>query len=85
MQKHFRNLQQMNKPVKYNSNQEEFVNKVENSSATFMQSFSSQEEAELYRLQQNLAMSDMEKFQKFCRLMRIGKMLSPDKTSFYNK
>jgi c-di-AMP phosphodiesterase-like protein len=40
-------------------------------------SFASQEEAEEYRLQKNFAMSDMENFQKFCRLVRIGKMLSP--------
>ncbi|MBO9619207.1 MAG: hypothetical protein J7539_09255 [Niabella sp.] len=41
-----------------------------------MQTFSSQEEAELYRLKKNLARTDMERFQMLCRLIRIGKMLS---------
>lgn len=75
----------MKKPVTYNSHKEEVSIVEEESFATFMQSFSSQEEAELHRLQKNIAMSDMEKFQKFCRLMRIGKMLSPDNTSPDNK
>ncbi len=42
----------------------------------FIKTFSSQEEAELYNLKENLAKSDMEKFHLFCRMMRIGKMLS---------
>lgn len=41
-----------------------------------MRSFSSQEEAEHYNMVQNIEMSDMEKFQSFCRMLRIGKMLS---------
>jgi hypothetical protein len=47
----------------------------------FIKTFSSQEEAELYNLKENLAKSDMEKFQLFCRMMRIGKMLSSAKIS----
>jgi hypothetical protein len=74
----------MNKPIKHN-NEKEVVNVVEASSATYMKSFSSQEEFERYRLQKNISMSDMEKFRKFCRLMRIGKMLSPTNTSLSNK
>lgn len=66
----------MDKPVTYNSDQPQKANAVGEQPAPFMHTFSSQEEVELYRMQQNLAMSDMEKFQKFCRLMRIGKMLS---------
>ncbi|MDE1192298.1 MAG: hypothetical protein PW786_09185 [Arachidicoccus sp.] len=75
----------MNKHVSYNSDREDVVNIVEESSAAFMKSFSSQEEAESYRLQKNLSMSDMEKFQMFCRLIRIGKMLSADNISHENK
>ncbi|WP_008586476.1 hypothetical protein [Niabella soli] len=41
-----------------------------------MKTFSSQEEAELYRLKRNLARTDMERFQVMCRLIRVGKMLS---------
>jgi hypothetical protein len=48
---------------------------------TFIKTFSSQEEAELYNLRENLAKSDMEKFHLFCRMMRIGKMLSSAKIS----
>lgn len=47
--------------------------------APYMKTFSSQEEAELYRLKKNIQKSDMEKFQMFCRMMRIGKMLSSAK------
>ena len=75
----------MNKSNTYNSNWEEVLTVVQEPSAAFMQSFSSQEEAELYRLQKNIAMSDMEKFKMFCRLMRIGKMLVPDNISNSNK
>lgn len=70
----------MTKPVTYNPDQHTTSNVVQEPSATFMRSFSSQEEAELYRLEKNLAMSDMEKFQLFCRLLRIGKMLTPRNT-----
>jgi hypothetical protein len=41
-----------------------------------MKTFSSQEEAEKYNMIENLALTDMEKFHLFCRMMRIGKMLS---------
>jgi len=47
----------------------------------FIKTFSSQEEAELYNLKESLAKSDMEKFHLFCRMMRIGKMLSSAKIS----
>lgn len=46
---------------------------------SFMKTFSSQEEAELYNLKRNLRRKDMEKFQMFCRMLRIGKMLSSAK------
>ena len=45
----------------------------------FMKTFFSQEEAELYNMKRNLKMNDMEKFRMFCRMMRIGKMLSSAK------
>lgn len=43
----------------------------------FMRTFSSQEEADLYRLKKNLSRTDMERFEMLCRMMRIGKMLNP--------
>lgn len=43
----------------------------------FMRTFSSQEEADLFRLKKNLARTDMERFEMLCRMMRIGKMLNP--------
>lgn len=52
---------------------------VEEPTIPYMKSFSSQEEAERYNMISNLQMSDMEKFQSFCRMMRIGKMLSTAK------
>jgi hypothetical protein len=45
----------------------------------FMITFTSQEEADLYRLRKDMNRSDMEKFRLFCRMMRIGKMLSSAK------
>lgn len=45
----------------------------------YMKTFSSQEEAERYNMIQNIERSDMEKFKLFCRMMRIGKMLSSAK------
>lgn len=45
----------------------------------YMRKFSSQEEAEKYNMIENLEKTDMEKFQLFCRMMRIGKMLSSAK------
>ncbi len=44
-----------------------------------MKTFSSQEEAEKYNMIQNLSLTDMQRFQLFCRMMRIGKMLSSAK------
>lgn len=44
-----------------------------------MKVFSSQEEAERYNMIENINKTDMEKFQLFCRMMRIGKMLSSAK------
>ena len=44
-----------------------------------MKAFSSQEEAERYNMIETLNKTDMEKFQLFCRMMRIGKMLSSAK------
>jgi hypothetical protein len=44
-----------------------------------MRTFPSQEEAERYNMIETLNKTDMEKFQLFCRMMRIGKMLSSAK------
>lgn len=44
-----------------------------------MRTFFSQEEAERHRMIQALNRTDMEKFRLFCRMMRIGKMLSSAK------
>jgi hypothetical protein len=41
-----------------------------------MRTFSSQEEAERFNMIENIEKSDLEKFKLFCRMMRIGKMLS---------
>ncbi|MEP6701244.1 MAG: hypothetical protein ABJA85_08005 [Bacteroidota bacterium] len=41
-----------------------------------MKTFSSQEEAERYNMIEDVEKTDIEKFQLFCRMMRIGKMLS---------
>ncbi len=45
----------------------------------YMRTFSSQEEAEKFNMIENINKTDMEKFQLFCRMMRIGKMLSSAK------
>ena len=49
---------------------------VEESKTPYMRTFSSQEEAERFNMIENLEKTDMEKFRLFCRMMRIGKMLS---------
>lgn len=49
---------------------------VQETEKPFMKTFSSQEEAERYNMIQILNKTDMEKFHLFCRMMRIGKMLS---------
>jgi hypothetical protein len=54
------------------------VSKVEDGEP-FMKTFSSQEEAELYNLKKDIERSDIEKFRFFCRMLRIGKMLSSAK------
>lgn len=46
----------------------------------FMRTFSSQEEAELFRLRRDVERSDMDKFRMFCRMIRIGKMLASANT-----
>ena len=43
----------------------------------FMRTFSSQEEAETYQLKKDLERTDMERFRMLCRMMRIGRMLTP--------
>ncbi|TXJ27305.1 MAG: hypothetical protein E6Q24_10335 [Chitinophagaceae bacterium] len=65
-------LQEMKKVVSDNTQ----VHKDEHA---FMKTFSSQEEAELYHLRRSMDRSDMEKFHLFCRMLRIGKMLSSAK------
>jgi len=52
---------------------------VKEEDSPYMKTFSSQEEAEQYNMIQNVHLSDMEKFKLFCRMMRIGKMLSSAK------
>lgn len=52
---------------------------VEESVSPYVRRFSSQEEAEKFNMIENLRKTDMEKFQLFCRMMRIGKMLSSAK------
>ena len=41
--------------------------------------YSSREELEKARLIEAMSMSDMDKFRMFCKMMRIGKMLSSAK------
>ena len=55
------------------------VSQIQEGQHTFMKTFSSQEEAELYHLKKSMDKSDMEKFHLFCRMIRIGKMLSSAK------
>lgn len=55
------------------------VSMVEEPATPYMKTFSSQEEAERYNMIENLEKTDMEKFRLFCRMMRIGKMLSSAK------
>ena len=55
------------------------ISMVEEPAAPYMKTFSSQEEAERYNMIENLEKTDMEKFRLFCRMMRIGKMLSTAK------
>lgn len=52
---------------------------VEESQSPYMRTFSSQEEAERFNMIENIEKTDMEKFRLFCRMMRIGKMLSSAK------
>jgi hypothetical protein len=51
----------------------------EEPASPYIKTFSSQEEAERYNMIENLKKTDMEKFRLFCRMMRIGKMLSSAK------
>lgn len=44
-----------------------------------MKTFSSQEDAERYNMIEVLKKTDIERFEMFCRMMRIGKMLSSAK------
>ena len=55
------------------------VSMAEDPATPYVKHFSSQEEAEQYNMIQNIELSDMEKFRLFCRMMRIGKMLSTAK------
>ena len=55
------------------------VSMVEEPATPYMKTFSSQEEAERYNMIENIKKTDMEKFRLFCRMMRIGKMLSSAK------
>jgi hypothetical protein len=55
------------------------VQGLEEPGSPYLRTFSSQEEAERFNLLENIRLSDMEKFQLFCRMMRIGKMLASAK------
>jgi len=55
------------------------ISKVEEPSSPYMKTFSSQEEAERYNMIESLKKTDMEKFELFCRMVRIGRMLSSAK------
>ncbi len=46
--------------------------------------YEKQEENEVQRIRQAILMSDMEKFRLFCKMMRIGKMLSSAKITHKN-
>lgn len=52
---------------------------VEEPAVPYMKTFSSQEEAERYNMIESIEKTDIEKFRLFCRMMRIGKMLSAAK------
>ena len=60
------------------------MSKMQERRQPFMMTFSSREEAELYHLKRDMERSDMEKFQMFCRMVRIGKMLSSAKITGKN-
>jgi hypothetical protein len=62
---------------KYGENKK--VSAVHEPETPYMKTFSSQEEAERYNMIEVLNKTDMERFQLFCRMMRIGKMLSSAK------
>jgi hypothetical protein len=62
------------------ADKEHKVSMAEEPEAPYTKRFSSQEEAEEYNMIQNIKLSDMEKFRLFCRMMRIGKMISSAKT-----
>ena len=55
------------------------ISMLEDPNTPYIRHFSSQEEAEKYNMIQNIELSDIEKFHLFCRMMRIGKMLSSAK------
>ena len=61
------------------ANKRKEISIVEEPATPYMKTFSSQEEAERYNMIENLKKTDMEKFRLFCRMMRIGKMLSSAK------
>ncbi|HAO06957.1 MAG TPA: hypothetical protein DCQ50_08200 [Chryseobacterium sp.] len=54
-------------------------NTTQKKNASIIKTFSSQEEAEKFRLEKNLQRTDMERFQAMCRMIRIGRMLSSAK------
>jgi hypothetical protein len=52
---------------------------LEEPDSPYVRHFSSQQEAGQYNMIRNIELSDMEKFNLFCRMMRIGNMLSSAK------
>jgi len=53
---------------------------VEEPATPYMRKFSSQAEAERFNMIQDVEKTDMEKFQLFCRMVKIGRMLANAKT-----
>ena len=62
-----------------NNEEQESKNILNDPGTPYMRTFSSQEEAERFNMIENLEKTDMEKFQLYCRMMRIGKMLASAK------
>jgi hypothetical protein len=53
---------------------------VEEAATPNMRQFSSQEEAERFNMIENLQKPDMEKFRLFCKMIKLGKMLTAART-----
>lgn len=47
--------------------------------------YGKEEQHEIENIRRTILMSDMERFRLFCKMMRIGKMLSSAKVTHYKK